>query len=128
MRAGWYRIENPSGGTGMKIIQHMVFQSGPRKGEAKGLKVVCSERFGPEAVEGMFPIFYKICIFHLMCAGPKHDDLASLLRTEEDFMSSKPILQEKLEELGCKVIFGVKFHPEFMMVESCYRCGKILIN
>ena len=69
MRAGWYRIENHSGGTGMKIIQHMVFQSGPRKGEAKGLKVVCSERFGPEAVEGTFSILCKICIFTLCVQG-----------------------------------------------------------
>ena len=44
-----------------------------------------------------------------------------MLRKEEDFLESKPILQERLEELGCRAIFGVKFHPESMMVESCYR-------
>ena len=122
MRPGWYRIG------GLKMIQHMVFQEGPRAGEAKGLKVVCSERFGPEAVEGIFYTTYNSCIFQLISSGLKHDDLAAMLRTEEDFMSSKPILQEKLEELGCKLIFGVKFHPEFMMIESCYRYCKIFTN
>ena len=106
------------------MIQHMVFQEGPRAGEPKGLKVVCSERFGPEAVEGIF----HTTIFQLISSGLKHDDLAAMLRTEEDFMSSKPILQEKLEELGCKLIFGVKFHPEFMMAESCYRYCKSFTN
>ena len=30
----------------------MVFQEGPDKGKAKGLRQVCTERFGPEAVKG----------------------------------------------------------------------------
>ena len=53
--------------------------------------------------------------------GLKQDELAAMLRNEEDFKQVKPILQERLEALGCKVVFGVKFHPEFMMIESCYR-------
>ena len=33
--------------------------------------------------------------------GKKQDELADMLRKEEDFLESKPILQERLEELGC---------------------------
>ena len=47
MRAGWYR-KGP-----LKIKQHMVFQQGPNTGLAKGLKAVCSERFGEKAVTGI---------------------------------------------------------------------------
>ena len=32
----------------------MVFPDGPMKGVAKGLKVVCTERFGAEAIVGKF--------------------------------------------------------------------------
>ena len=46
MRPGWFKI-GP-----MKMVQHMVFQSGPQTGTAKGLKVVCRERFGDESVNG----------------------------------------------------------------------------
>ena len=35
-----------------KVTQPMVFQEGPDKGKAKGLRQVCTERFGPEAVKG----------------------------------------------------------------------------
>ena len=48
MRAGWYKRGS------LKIKQHMTFQDGPMKGLAKGLKIVCSERFGPEAIVGKF--------------------------------------------------------------------------
>ena len=46
----------------------MVWESGPMKGQAKGLKVVCTERFGPEAI-----------------AGLKHNQLIELLEKEPDF-------------------------------------------
>ena len=46
MRPGWYRRGC------LKIKQHMVFQDGPHMGKAKGLKFVCMERFGQEAVQG----------------------------------------------------------------------------
>ena len=46
MRAGWYR-RGP-----MKVTQHMVFKEGPNAGVAKGLRVVCEERFGESAVKG----------------------------------------------------------------------------
>ena len=44
-----------------------------------------------------------------------------MLSKEEDFKEGKLVLQEEMEAEGYKVIYGVKFHPEFMMVESCYR-------
>ena len=44
-----------------------------------------------------------------------------MLSTEPDFLAAKPILQEELEKRGCRVLFGVKFHPELMEIESCYR-------
>ena len=47
--------------------------------------------------------------------------MVALLKNEEDFSATKPLLQERLEALGCRVVYGVKFHPEFMMVKSCYR-------
>ena len=37
---------------GEKVTQPMVFQEGPDKCKAKGLRQVCTERFGPEAVKG----------------------------------------------------------------------------
>ena len=67
-------------------------------------------------------ISYDIELF----LGKKQDDLVAMLQFEEDFLECKPLLQEKLEALDCKLIYGVKFHPEFMMVESCYRYDNYL--
>ena len=53
---------------GVKVAQPMIFEDGPNKGLAKGLKQVCIERFGPESVK-----------------GKKHDDLVKLLYDEDDF-------------------------------------------
>jgi hypothetical protein len=53
--------------------------------------------------------------------GKKQDDLVGLLSREPDFSEAKALLQEVLKSIGCKVLFGVKFHPELMMIESCYR-------
>ena len=44
-----------------------------------------------------------------------------MLENEEDVKIEKTILEEALEEVGAKVLFGVKFHPEFMPIECCYR-------
>ena len=44
-----------------------------------------------------------------------------LLSSEPDFLETKPLLQEVIEEKGGRVLFGVKFHPELMEIESCYR-------
>ena len=49
MRDGWYMSE---GRIRIKMKQPMVFTSGPKKGIAKGLRVVCTERFGEDAVQG----------------------------------------------------------------------------
>ena len=46
MRPGWFK-RGP-----MKIIQHMVFMDGPNKGQQKGLRAVCQERFGEDVVMG----------------------------------------------------------------------------
>ena len=53
--------------------------------------------------------------------GLRQDALVELLSKEKDFQDSKPLLVEALEKEGAMVIFGVKFHPEFMPIESCYR-------
>ena len=45
----------------------------------------------------------------------------NLLSKEPDFLESKPLLVEELEKVGALVLFGVKFHPELMPIESCYR-------
>ena len=47
MRPGWYWKDDK------KIVQHMVFQEGHKTGIAKGLKAVCSERFGEDAIKGI---------------------------------------------------------------------------
>ena len=46
-----------------------------------------------------------------------------MLTREPDFAATMPTLQEEMEARGCKLIFGVKFHPELMMIKSCYRFG-----
>ena len=53
--------------------------------------------------------------------GKLQDDLVALLSAEPDFMESKPMLEEAIERKGGKVLWGVKFHPELMEIESCYR-------
>ena len=47
MKPGYYINEH-----GERVDQEMVFSDGPHEGLAKGLKQVCLERFGAEAVEG----------------------------------------------------------------------------
>ena len=47
--------------------------------------------------------------------------MVAMLSSEPDFLAAKPILEEALERKGCCVLFGVKFHPELMEIESCYR-------
>ena len=46
MRDGWY-VRG-----GVRWRQAMVFESGPLKGQPKGLREVCMERFGEDAVQG----------------------------------------------------------------------------
>ena len=54
-------------------------------------------------------------------SGLKQDQLVKLLANEPDFLKSRPLLVEELEKIGAHVLFGVKFHPELMPIESCYR-------
>ena len=63
----------------------MIFEDGPNKGLAKGLKQVCIERFGPESVK-----------------GKKKDDLVKLLDDEDDFKNQKPLMVEAVESAGGK--------------------------
>ena len=58
---------------------------------------------------------------YLLTVGMKQDDFVNLLEKEPDFMEAKPLLQEAIERKGGRLVFGVKFHPELMMIESCYR-------
>ena len=53
--------------------------------------------------------------------GMKQDDFVNLLEKEADFREAKPLLQEAVEKKGGQLFYGVKFHPELMMIESCYR-------
>ena len=46
MRPGWF-VRN-----GVRFRQHMVFEGGQYEGLAKGLRQVCLERFGAEAIAG----------------------------------------------------------------------------
>jgi len=89
---------------GIKVTQHMVFQDGPNRGMAKGLKKVCSERFGADAI-----------------SGERQDDLVARLEAEEDFCSVKPRVVKVVEEHGGKVMFTPKFHPELAPIECVYR-------
>ena len=50
MRPGWYEKD------GERVVQPMVFEEGRFAGLAKGLKAVCEERFGADAVKGKNPI------------------------------------------------------------------------
>jgi len=98
MRDGWYR---KGGG---RWRQSMVFEDGPHQGLPKGLREVCLERFGENAVQ-----------------GKGQDSLIEMLRDQPDFKEAKPILQEAVEKKGGKLLWGVKFHPELMEIESTYR-------
>ena len=46
MRAGWF-VKG-----GLRFRQHMIFEGGQFKGLPKGLRQVCLERFGAEAITG----------------------------------------------------------------------------
>ena len=73
-------------------------------GLAKGLRAVCSERFGPDKVK-----------------GKKQEHLVEMLANEEDFKSTKPMLEVDADKRGDKIKFGVKFTPELMAIEAAYR-------
>ena len=99
MKDGYY-----SNSEGDIVSQSMVFKEGPHIGKAKGLKQVCTERFGAEKIR-----------------GKRQDDLVKLLEKETDFLNQKPLIVEACEAAGGKVLFGTKFHPELMTIENVYR-------
>ena len=89
---------------GEMVKQTMVFSSGPLEGEAKGLKVVLSEHYGEDFVNG------KLL-----------DEMSEVMRNEPDFKTEKSLLEKECEKRGDIVIKGVKYHPELMAIESAYR-------
>ena len=89
---------------GVVTEQSMVFTEGPMKGEAKGLKVVLSERYGEDFVKGMLL-----------------DELTEVMKKEPDFENEKTLLEKECDLRGDIVIRGVKYHPELMAIESAYR-------
>ena len=46
----------------------MVFTDGPNAGKAKGLKLVCEERFGENAVQGKIMFTYLVLISITRCS------------------------------------------------------------
>ena len=48
---------------GERVPQSMVFTEGPNNGLAKGLKQVCLERFGPDAVKGKLQDDLGLCLW-----------------------------------------------------------------
>ena len=97
------------------------------------------ERFGDEALEGwlLFDFnFFCVCeipgfFCHISYSltypsrveflGKKQDDLVAMLEAEEDFQSSKTMLEELLTKLGARGIMIPKYHCEFNPIECNYR-------
>ncbi|KAF4695818.1 hypothetical protein FOZ60_003414 [Perkinsus olseni] len=100
MRDGWFWSN------GRRITQTMVFPATHPvyPGLPKGLREVCRERFGAEAI-----------------SGKRHEDLVGMLSACEDFKNQATILEDQAAERGDVVIFGVKFHPELAPIEAAYR-------
>ena len=53
--------------------------------------------------------------------GKKHDELVEILEAEEDFQDSSTLLEERMAEMGARVVLLPKFHPEFNPIECVYR-------
>ena len=69
----------------------------------------------------MYVLQFNPVTIRKLYLGKKQEDLIAMLEKEPDFSSSKTLVEELVEEVGGKVIWGVAYHPEFMMIESCYR-------
>ena len=74
-----------------KIQQKMV----DANGVARGLRAICAERFGQEAIKGKIK-----------------GDLIAMLEVEEDFANQKCLLEEVVEQEGARLEFLPKFTPE----------------
>ena len=132
---------------GERVCQPMVFTEGSFKGQAKGLRQVCIERFGPDSVKGKKQDDLGKLIWSepSLCTAPwallkvsTFEKIAQnflfqyyqfvnlsvsvrMLESEEDFRDQKPLIVEAVEAAGGKVLFGTKFHPELMPIENAYR-------
>ena len=70
-------------------------------GVARGLKAICLERFGAEAIKGKVK-----------------PDLVAMLEKEEDFSSQQCLLAEEVEKAGGILQFLPKFSPELRYVSN----------
>ena len=106
-------------GEKVKVTQTMVFPDDHPQypGQPKGARVICMERFG------CFSIIDK--------------DLKQLkerLAQEEDFNSSKYLIEEEMEKIGVEVIFFPKFTCEvsfpclIFIFDSFFSCGFIYLG
>ncbi|KAF4757787.1 hypothetical protein FOZ63_025642, partial [Perkinsus olseni] len=73
-------------------------------GQAKGLRQVCRERFGDEAVVGL-----------------RHEQLAELLKDCEDFRSQPTLLEDEAELRGDRVIFGEPPELTLCLIRKHFR-------
>ena len=48
--------------------------------------------------------------------------MVAMLEAEEDFRSSSTLLEERMAEMGARLVLLPKFHPEFNPIECVYRC------
>ena len=53
--------------------------------------------------------------------GKKQDELVAILEAQEDFQGSQTLLEERMSEMGARLVLLPKFHPEFNPVECNYR-------
>ena len=93
---------------------------------AKGLRTVVGERFGDEAVKGgnfeKAPSFQNVQTKQkIYFLGKKQDELVAILEAEEDFQDSSTLLEERMAQIGARVVTLTKFHPEFNPIECVYR-------
>ena len=81
----------------------------------------------PSKVLAIYRIFkLSVSIVSLVLSfafqGKKQDELVEILEAEEDFQSGKTLLEEVMAEMGARVVWLPKFHPEFAPIEYVYRC------
>ena len=67
-----------------------------------------------------FRLFFGFRIVNFI--GKKQDELVEILEAEEDFQGSRTLLEEVMAEMGARVVWLPKFHPEFAPIECVYRC------
>ena len=47
--------------------------------------------------------------------------MVAILEGEEDFQDSSTLLEERMAEIGARVVTLLKFHPEVNPIECVYR-------